>query len=148
MKGFKSFLDTIFLNKPAGALRAEINLAANDKGKHDCRSEHKPPIEVMAYIQKGYAHYISEHDAKGGPHLPHHDQRAADGSGRTFCGVHGDGGGFGADAETEGEARDEEVYPGVGDGFPDGGDGGDGAGDEDCATPAEEAVEWCCEPAA
>ena len=72
----------------------------------------------MAYIQEGYAHYITKHDAEGGPHLPHHYQSAADGSGRTFGGVDGDGGGFGADAETEGEAGNEEVYPRICYGFP------------------------------
>ena len=147
-KRFKSFRDTIFLDKPAGAFRAEIDLAANDEGKNDGRSKHESPIEIVAYVQEGYAHYIAEHDAKGRPHLPHHYERTTDGSGCTFSGIDRDGGGFGADAETEGEAGDEEVHPGVCDGFPDGGDGGDGAGDEDCATPAYEAVEGGCEPAA
>ena len=80
-KGFKSFRDTIFLNEPAGALRAEIDLAADDEGENDGGSKHEPPIQIMAYVQEGHAHYIAEHDAEGGPHLPHHYQSAADGSG-------------------------------------------------------------------
>ena len=117
-EGFKSFWDTVFLDEPAGTFRAEIDLAADDEGKNDGRSKHETPIEIVAYVQESYAHYVSKHDAEGGPHLPHHYQSAANGSGSTFGGIHGDGGGFRADAKSESEPGNEEVYPGVCYGFP------------------------------
>lgn len=66
-------------------------------------------------------------------YAPHHDERTADDGGGALGGVHGDGGGLGADAETGDEAGDEEVLP-VGDALPDAGGEGDGGGDEDGAA--------------
>ena len=50
---------------------------------------------------------------KSGPHLPHHDEGAADGGRGGFGAIDWDGGGFGTDSKTEDEAGDEEVYQGV-----------------------------------
>jgi hypothetical protein len=77
------------------------------------RTQHQPPIQPgdiprtrVSHFQKDQVRNETKHDPERGPHLPHHDERAADGRGCAFGGVDGDGGGFGTDAEAEDEAGD------------------------------------------
>ena len=86
--------------------------------------------------------------AKGGPHLPAHDEAAADARGAVFGGVDGDGGGLGAHADAEEEAAHEELLPGLGEAGADDGDEAEDGGEEDGAAAAEVEVEGVREPAA
>ena len=99
-------------------------------------------------VEEGEGHDGAEHDPERGPHLPHHDERAADDGRGALGGVDGHRRGFGADAEAEDEAGDEEVLPGVGDALPDAGGEGDEGGDEDGPATAEVLVERGGQPAA
>ena len=90
---------------------------------------------------------VSEHYAEGGPHLPLHHQRATDGWGSRLGGIDGDRGGFRPDTQTQAKSSDEQVPPGVGEGLPEDGDGGDQTGDEDGAPPAKPMIEGHRQPA-
>lgn len=54
---------------------------------------------------------ITQHDSKGRPHLPHHNQASTDGRRSTFGGVDWDGSGLRTDSKSKEEACDEEVFP-------------------------------------
>jgi hypothetical protein len=91
---------------------------------------------------------ISQHDAESSPRLPHHDKRATNGGRCTLGGVDGDSGRFGANAEAEEEAGDEEVGPGVGDTLPNAGGPGEKGGNEYSTTAAKVLVHRLRNPAA
>ena len=48
----------------------------------------------------------TQHNTKGGPHLPHHDEGATNGGGGTLGGIDGDGSRLGTNAETEDKTSD------------------------------------------
>jgi len=67
------------------------------------RSEHQTPVKTLDMrlvrdLVEGKIRNISQHDTKGGPHLPHHDEGTADRRRGTLRGVDGDSGGLGANA--------------------------------------------------
>ncbi|KFY44905.1 hypothetical protein V495_03218 [Pseudogymnoascus sp. VKM F-4514 (FW-929)] len=126
--------------------------ADDDSGEHS-GGHHETPVHPgdavrVADFVEGQIGGVPDEDAKGREHLPAHDEGAADARGRGLGGVDGDGGGFGTDAEAEEEARDEHVPPGVGEGLPEAGHGGEEASQEDGAAAAEPGVEGDGEPAA
>jgi hypothetical protein len=76
------------------AFRTEIHLGTDDKRKDDGAAQHETPSEVRPQTAERDSHDVAEHDTwtrseaeararqrddtKGRPHLPLHDQRAAD----------------------------------------------------------------------
>ena len=90
---------------------------------------------------------ISNHDTKGGPHLPHHDQTTTNGRGSTLCSIDRDSGRFGANAQSKDKPSDEQMGPRIGHALPNTRQERHGRGNEDCATPTQVAVERLSEPA-
>ena len=74
---------------------------------------------------------VADHDPERSPCLPLTDQRAPDARGSTFSRVDGDSAALRADTESQEEARDEQVPPGVCHGTPYTGDESEAGGDED-----------------
>ena len=76
-------------------------------------------MRLVRDVVEGDVHDVAEHDTKGRPHLPHHNQGTTNDWWRALRSINGDGCGLGADTEAEEEASDEEVPPGVGHALPD-----------------------------
>jgi len=68
-------------------------------------------MRLVGDLVEGKIGNISQHDAKGGPHLPHHDEATTDRRRGALRRIDGDGGGLWANAETEEEASNKEVRP-------------------------------------
>ena len=81
------------------------------------------------------------------PHLPHHDQGTTNRRRCAFGSIHGHRRTLASNAQAQHEAGNEQVDPGVGDTLPDTGHGGNKAGHEDGASPAQDAVQGRREPA-
>ena len=54
---------------------------------------------------------VSQHDTKGCPHLPHHDETTSNGGRGTLGRINGDCGGLGADAYPKDKASNKEMGP-------------------------------------
>lgn len=80
--------------------------------------------------------------------VPGHDERATDRGGRVLGSKDGDGGGLEAHSDSEQEASDEELGPGLGAGGSDGRKNTEHSGDEDGPTTSEPVVERVAQPAA
>ena len=98
-------------------------------------------MRLVGNVVEGDIHHVAKHDTEGGPHLPHHDESATNDWRGALSSVDGDGRRLGADTETEEEARDEEVPPGVGHALPDASREREEGTNEDGATTAEPPVE-------
>lgn len=102
-------------------LRSEKNNTAHDDGRQHGAAHHQPPVQAddtaVGHAVEGQVGDVAQHDAEGGPHLPLHDEGAAELGGRALGGEDGRRGRLGADAETQEEPCDEHVPPGVGEGL-------------------------------
>jgi hypothetical protein len=104
-------------------------------------------MRLVRNLEEGKVRNVTQHDAKGGPHLPHHDKTATDGGRGTFGSVNWHCGGLGTNAYSEEKARDEEMGPRVGDTLPNAGEEGKQSADEDGAPTTEPVIERAGEPA-
>ena len=67
------------------------------------RSKHETPVKPLdarrvRNLEEGKVRDITQHDTKGGPHLPHHDKSTSDGGRGTFGGINRNSGRLGTDA--------------------------------------------------
>ena len=104
-------------------------------------------MRLVRNLEEGKVRNVTQHDAKGGPHLPHHNKAATDGRRGTFSGVNWHCGRLGTNAYSEEKARDEEVLPRVGNTLPYAGEERKQGADEDSAPTAEPMIERIGEPA-
>jgi hypothetical protein len=132
---------------PAGRLRAEVYADKKRNGGDEGRAELQSPRDV-ARVHHCQVCTAAEEDSKGSPQLPAHDEAAADSRWGVLGAEDGDGGSFQAHADSEQDASDEELGPGLGDSAADGREDTEDGGDEDGATPGEETVQWVRAPAA
>ena len=103
---------------PTRGLRSEVDHCTNYDGGDGGASEHQSPSDVVFDAAKSNGNNITQRDAKRSPHLPLHDQGAANRSGGTLRRVDWGCGGFRTDTETKEETSDEELGPRVGERFP------------------------------
>jgi len=87
------------------------------------RCKHESPIKpsdmrLVRNLVEGKVRDITQHDTKGSPHLPHHDETTSDGGRGTFGRINGDRRGLWADTQSKEEASNEEMGPRVGDSLP------------------------------
>ena len=85
-----------------------------EAGRYRCK--HETPVEpfdmrLIGDLEEGKVRNVTQHDAKGSPHLPHHDKGATDGGRGTFSGINWYRGRLGTDAYSEEKASDEEMLP-------------------------------------
>jgi hypothetical protein len=72
-----------------------------DAGRY--RRKHETPVKpsdawLVRHLEEGKVGDITQHDTKGGPHLPHHDKSTSDGGRGTLSGINGNCGRLGTDA--------------------------------------------------
>ena len=91
---------------------------------------------------------VADHDAKGSPHLPLHDKSAPDLGWSALGSVDGDGSRFRSDAQSQSEASDKHVPPGVDKALPETCQCGEQTGDENGASTTEPVVERNGKPTA
>lgn len=168
-EGLEGLFVAAFGQQPTRRLRTHVHLShdeqCGDTGLHGSvsrcvnmavkcthTSKHETPVEtsnargVLDRVE-GNVHDVAEHDAKGSPQLPHHDERATNDRRRTLRGIHRDRRGLGANTESEEETCDEEVPPCVGDSLPDTSREREECTDEDGTATAETLVERGGDPA-
>lgn len=68
---------------PTGRFGTEEDEYADDDGREHGRSHHETPVEaddagLVRHFEKRQIGRVSEHDAKGRPHLPLHDEGTSD----------------------------------------------------------------------
>ena len=137
---------------PARRLGAEEDEAAHAEGGQHGRTEHEPPVEPDDAAEVGHpvesqVGHVPEHDSERRPELPLHHERAPDGRGSRLGRVDRHRGRHGADAEPDGEARDEHVPPAVGEALPQHRHDRDGTRHEDRAPSPKPVVERHSHPA-
>ena len=80
------------------------------------RCEHETPVKpfdmrLVRNLEEGKVRDVTQHDAEGSPHLPHHDEATTDGGRGTFSGINWNCGRLGANAYSEEKASDKEMGP-------------------------------------
>ena len=111
LEGAESLCHLAVLDEPSGRFRAEVDLTHDDQGEHDGRTKHETPGQIGLEAAKCDTDDVAQHDTECSPHLPLHDQGAANGSWRAFGRVHRNSGRLGANTKTEDESSNEEVDP-------------------------------------
>jgi hypothetical protein len=104
-------------------------------------------MRLIRNLVKGKVRDITQHDTKGSPHLPHHDEATANGGRGAFGSVNGNSGRFGSNTQPKKEASNEEMGPRVGDALPNASEERNDSAYEDSATTTKPTIERFGEPA-
>jgi hypothetical protein len=68
-------------------------------------------MRLIRNLIKSKVRDVTQHDTKGRPHLPHHDETTSNGGRATLSCINGDRGGLGTNAYPKEKASNKEMRP-------------------------------------
>jgi hypothetical protein len=137
----------VLLDVPARRLGAEVDEDHQGHGGNEGAAELVAPGIAAGNAKQDEVCAGAEEDAESDVHLPGHDKRTANGSGRVFGGKNRDGGGLGTHTKTEKQTANKQLGPGPAESGGEDGPETEVGREEDGAATAEPVVEGVREPA-